>query len=256
MKGVVLYGCLLLAPLAWAGERHREMPDFCQSDSRHGKLPRGGANYCGPAALSNTLMWLDENGFPELVKDDPDTGRKQFELIRLLGSEQYLGTDPVSGTSPGRLALGIERYARDAGYQVKVETMNWRSKVRRVGRVMNRDWVVKSLREGAQVLLNIGWCLDRGDHYFRAGGHFVTVAEVKGSLAEPVFLVHDPARRDGLEKRTVECRFVPLPPDRQLRLKSGTSISTRGFYELRGVRIKKGHDLAVIDGALVFRLSR
>ena len=251
-----LLGCLFLVSAAGAGDRHREMPDFCQGDTRYGSLPRSGASYCGPAALSNSLMWLDEKGFPKLVPDQADSRKKQFELIRLLGTEKYLKTDPVAGTMPKNLAYGIERYVKDAGYQGKVETMNWRSRVRRIGRVMNRDWVVQSLQDGGHVLLNIGWCLDRGDHYYRAGGHFVTVTDVKGTATKPVFLVHDPAKRDGLEKRTIECRFVPLPMDKQLKLKSGTSIATKGFYELRGVRVKKGHDLAIIDGALVFKLSR
>ncbi len=239
-----------------AADRHRMMPDFCQGDSRHGELPRSGASYCGPAALSNTLMWLDENGFPKLVKDAPDPGRKQFDLIRTLGTGRYLKTDPVAGTAPKNLAYGIEQFVKDAGYDVKVETMNWRSKVRRIGRVMDRAWVVRALREGRHVLLNIGWCLDKGDHYYRAGGHFVTIAEVKGPAEAPVFLVHDPARRDGLAKRSVECRFVPLPAGRRLKLKSGASTSLKGFYELRGVTVKQGHDLAIIDGALVFSLRR
>jgi hypothetical protein len=256
MRDAALAILLVLTASAAAGDRHMTMPDFCQGDTRLGKLPRSGASYCGPAALSNTLMWLDANGFPKLVKDRADPNEKQFELIRLLGTEKYLKTDPVTGTKPKNLAYGIEHYGKEAGYSVKVETMNWRSKVRRIGRVMDRDWVIKALGNGGHVLLNIGWCLDRGDHYHRAGGHFVTIADVKGPAEAPVFLVHDPAKRDGLKKRTVECRFVPLPADRQLKLKSGTAISTKEFYELRGVTVKKDHDLAIIDGALVFSVSR
>lgn len=257
MKNLPYLTSLILLPVSLlATDRAKEMPDFCQGDTRQGKLPRSGASYCGPAALSNALMWLDANGYPKLVKDHADTGRKQFELARLLGTEKYLQTDPVSGTSPKNLAYGIERYIKATGYQVKVETMNWRSKARRVGRVMDRDWVVRTIRSGGHVLLNIGWCHDKGDHYYRAAGHFVTIADVKGPDAEPIFLIHDPAKRDGIEKRTIECRFVPLPEDRKLRLKSGTATSTKGFYELRGVRVKKGHDIAIIDGATVFFVSR
>ena len=248
---------LILLPLALpAADRAREMPDFCQGDTRHGQLPRSGASYCGPTALSNSLMWLDENGFPKLVKDYSDSGRKQFELAHLLGTEKYLATDPVSGTSPKNLAYGIERYVKARGYSVKVETMNWRSRVRRIGRVMDRGWVVRTIKSGGHVLLNIGWCLDKGDHYHRANGHFVTIADVKGTTADPVFVIHDPAKRDGLEKRSLECRFVPLPAEKRLRLKSGTSTSTRGFYELRGVKVKPGHDLAIIDGATAFFVGR
>ncbi|MGB0578396.1 MAG: hypothetical protein ACPGVU_01720 [Limisphaerales bacterium] len=248
---------LLLFPLALsAADRAREMPDFCQGDTRHGKLPRSGASYCAPVALSNTLMWLDENGFPKLVKDNANPGRKQFELARLLGTDDYVDTDPVTGTPPKNVAYGIERYVKACGYKVKVETMNWRSRVRRVGRVMDRDWVSKTVQNGGQVLLNIGWCLDKSDHYYRAAGHFVTIADVKGTTAKPIFLIHDPAKRDGLEKRTIECRFVPLPADKQLRLKSGIATSTKGFYELQGVRVKKDHDLAIIDGATAFFVSR
>ena len=38
------------------------MPDFCQTDSAYGSLPNKGRSYCGPAAVSNALLWQAQNG--------------------------------------------------------------------------------------------------------------------------------------------------------------------------------------------------
>ena len=62
--------------------------------------------------------------------------------------------------------------------------------------------------------------------------------------------VHDPGKRDGVEKRTVACSLRELRAD--TRMKGGLTISSAGFFELDGVAIKSGNDLAILDQAIAF----
>src|SRR5262245_52175601 len=84
------------------------MPDFCQVDE-DGHFDNGGKVFCGPVAVSNSLVWLSQNGFPKLLppvekKGDLGNGNgsadsdhkidsqkaAQIELIRTLGSPDFM----------------------------------------------------------------------------------------------------------------------------------------------------------------------
>jgi hypothetical protein len=235
-----------------------EMPDFCQGDERFGRLPTGGDTICGPVAVSNALMWLHGNGFPELLPVRRPAPRDQAALIGLLASDQYMNVSADSGTAPKQFVAGLERFATDRGYQAKIETMGWRSSAKRIAAKPDVAWMQKSAIGDWNLVLNIGWYVYQKDQnvYQRTNGHYVTVAGFERRGQDAGLYVHDPAVRDGLEKRTVTCRLRPLPKEATLRLQSGGSTSADGFFELHGVQIKRGNDLAIIDQAIAFTLLR
>src|SRR5262249_35148137 len=125
------------------------MPDFCQVDE-DGHFDNGGKVFCGPVAVSNSLVWLSQNGFPKMLppvekKGDPDNVNgnggngsaegdhkidsqksAQIELIRTLGSPDFMGTEGHDGTSATRLIRGLGKYVADHGYKVDhVEYRGW-----------------------------------------------------------------------------------------------------------------------------------
>ena len=71
-------------------QKAAETPHFWQLDPRGGFL-NGGKDYCGPVAVSDSLMYLGRHGFPNLLPDDQGD-HSQIGMINLLASSHYLGT--------------------------------------------------------------------------------------------------------------------------------------------------------------------
>ena len=84
-------------------DRLNATPDLMQSLPA-AALPGEGLSYCGPVAVSNSLVWLSHHGFPKLgMLGGADTPSRQGRLARKLG--EHMGS--VAGTSPGALMSGI-----------------------------------------------------------------------------------------------------------------------------------------------------
>ena len=110
---VVLLGGAIVAFVAARCECAQEpslqqLPDVCiekldstadltQTDP-NGGLPNGGKSHCGPVAVSNSLLWLADNGFGNLGPTLADRRRAQFEIARVLGSKDYMNTNVKTGT--------------------------------------------------------------------------------------------------------------------------------------------------------------
>jgi len=163
-------------------------------------------------------------------------------------------TSIKSGTKPKNIVAGLEHFVHDKGYYIKIETMGWRSKAKRIGKIPRLSWIKKSSIGNSNVVLNIGWYKYDYDSntYQRTNGHYVTVV----GFNEKTIYIHDPAKRDGLMKKTLQCTVQSLRPNSQLKLKSGKSISSNGFFELKCLNIKRGNDLAIVDGAIAFKISK
>jgi hypothetical protein len=151
------------------------MPDIDQNNSA---LPGGGSNYCGPASASNGLVWLSENGFPNLFDQS-----SQLDLVAELGSSQFMSTGASSGTGPASMLNGLKAYIEDRGYNIKRlhyqgmrapssgpagSTPFGSSKI-------STNWMMRGLEGDAMVILGVGWYTKNGDVYEREGGHWVTM---------------------------------------------------------------------------------
>lgn len=228
------------------------MPDFCQEDQRHGKLPFQGSVLCAPVAVSNALVWLDENGFPNIIKGSRNKPRHQAALIRELSSERYMFTFEQSGTAPLQMIRGLRRFLADRGYGVAIESMGWRSQTHSLGEIPDLEWMLKSVQGHSNLILNIGFykLIDDQRVYRRTAGHYVTVVGFGRDGSAVRLYVHDPGKRGGLEKRTVAGELRELRAG--TRLKGGLTRAADGFFELQGVELKSGNDLAIIDQAIAF----
>ncbi|HEY3967021.1 MAG TPA: hypothetical protein VGM05_20835 [Planctomycetaceae bacterium] len=233
-----------------------ETPDFCQYDQRFGKLPGDGKELCAPVALSNSLVWLNQHGFPKLLDKPQPTPADQADLIRRLCREDFLGTDLKIGTPPKRVVTGIENYFRHAGYQCQVEQMGWRSSTHRIGEVPHENWMLRSCLGTSNVLINVGWYKTNKTAYDRFGGHWVTLVGFKEEHGKRVLLIHDPNSHGGNEKKTEPCHLISLPAHHLLETQEGESLKADGYFELRGVHLAKGADRAIIDEVVAFTPSR
>lgn len=175
------------------------IPDYYQNDTAFGGFPDGGQMYCGPVAVSNSLMYLIgaaifQDTFPNL-----QSKKNQHTLIREIASSQYIGTGQ-QGTSPSSICKGIDKFLLDNNCKEAILSYyGWRpvpTKYHKSSRaaLTSTEKIVGKPR--AAVWLNIGWYTYQKDNnqYIRTGGHWVTLIKFLHSDT-PAIVVHDPATR-------------------------------------------------------------
>ena len=239
------------------------MPDYYQADRAYGELPNRGRAYCGPTAAANALVWLDANGFDRLLPAARPGPKEQFALIRTLGTPDYTRTDPVKGVGPARLMSGVAKYCLARGYRAHLAYMGWRTSRNRLGRKPSVAWLTRQIEGTSCLLVNIGWYKLEGDGraYVRTGGHYLTAVGYELTDAGAVLHVHDPAKRNNPRQRNstsrcpVACRLKPLPADATMQKQDGKPFPAAGYFALDGIRVKKGNDAAIVDGAISFTLA-
>lgn len=240
------------------------IPDYTQTDPAYGGLPGSGMEYCAPVSVSNSLMWLSDNGFPNLTPRSNDRKRDQFEVARLLGSPTYMDTkltDERRGTGPNGLCRGLKRYILDRGYIYKrLETQGWRYvdvEFRTGVDVPDLEWVKRGIKGYGSVFLNIGLYTYNPvtDEYTRVGGHWITLVGYghDGKSPNPDYLIaHDPS------PPTFRNEYI-LP----VRINSGTLKGTysglprnaAGLYKMTGMVISPKADLGILDVAVILEMQ-
>jgi hypothetical protein len=246
-----------------ATQKAAETPHFWQRDSRGG-FANGGRDYCCPVAVSNSLVYLAHHGFPALLPEG-NGDQPQIDLINLLASSDYFGTDPANGTSPGEVLSGVQKYVEDNGYRCeRLEYEGWR----KVGRNNqdeikasrpSLDWIKEGIRNphGA-VWLNIGWYTQNGDgEWKRTGGHWVTLVGCGNADDANQLLIHNPGMR-GSDNPAND--VVHLQPVAEGTLDTGrqSTEDASGMYLISGLGlpISRGVDAAFLDAAIVLVVSR
>ncbi|MHC4692998.1 MAG: hypothetical protein ACYS67_09660, partial [Planctomycetota bacterium] len=107
-------------------EKIYSIPDLTQTDKR-ANFPGSGRQFCSLVAFSNSLMWFDSNGFPNLVRNSGDLFTDQVKLAKLLASESYMNTSLEYGTGTTKLIRGVRKYIKERGYEIsRLEYQGWR----------------------------------------------------------------------------------------------------------------------------------
>ncbi|MDB5101051.1 MAG: hypothetical protein JWM80_5472 [Cyanobacteria bacterium RYN_339] len=245
---------LLLAALllAAAPDKAADTPDLMQSLPEAG-LPDGGAAYCGPVAVSNSLVWFTRHGYPTLAQREVDSPAGQGGLAALLGGPRYMRTTYTSGTSAHQILEGLERYMQDHGApQARLSYQGTGAKIapRFLARAGAPDpaWIARGLEGDGAVWLKLGWYTynRQTDRYHIFAGHWVTV--VGYDHQDPLRpIIHDPAPRSGPTLQHDHARLDLLQHGGQ---------AMRGFYQVGGnLHLKSGADAGILDEAIVLRMD-
>ncbi|MDI6798110.1 MAG: hypothetical protein QMD09_14275 [Desulfatibacillaceae bacterium] len=205
---LLLLSCLFALP-AWGlpdsyTEKVLSTPDLYQGD-RQARLPGGGRGYCAPVAVSNSLFWLVQNGFANLLPSINGRPMTQAQLAGLLGMGKYMNTSLKNGTSPAELMHGVELFLTEQGAEIEMLAyQGWRAHQEEfsTGRsIPDLNWIKEGLLGNSGVWLNLGWYKfdPVAKTYTRVGGHWVTLVGYgigENGLPDPaVLIVHDPAVR-------------------------------------------------------------
>ncbi len=267
---VGLAAALLLARPALAEptraslEKLADTPDLMQTHPEAG-LPGGGAAYCGPVAVSNSLVWLAKHGYPRLAPFDQPGPAGQGALAALLGGPAYMKTSTSEGTGARAMAKGLSRYLKDHGvaaHQVRFRGCDPVPAAYSAGmRPPDLAWLKRGLAGHGAVWLKIGWYHHERatDTYSIFAGHWVTLVgygqDAHGRPDPAVLIIHDPAPRSGPALSHDYVRAMPMASGTVLAHGRVATHPTRGYHRLGGgLRIKAGADAGILDGALVLTL--
>ncbi len=261
----VIYSTSVSAQLAYYTEKIYSIPDVTQTDKR-ADFPGGGTQYCCLVAIANSLMWMDSNGFPDLVQNSGDLFHDEVKLVKLLGSKAYMDTSLEYGTGTTKLMRGIKKYLQERGYETKrLEYQGWRKhppEMRSRFPVPRLSWIKQSIVGKGAVWLNVGWYeYNRSrDEYTRIAGHWVTLVgygkDENGRLDPTILILHDPSPRAGKSFRNEYASVSRIRSGKLVGEWVGLPRSAAGYYKLGpGMHIKKEANSAVIDGVIALELK-
>lgn len=242
------------------------VPDYVQTDLSYGGLPGGGTQYCAPVAVSNSLMWLDANGFSSLVPNSPDRKEDQFDLAKLLGSSTYLNTNLIDGTGANAILEGVKKYIIDKGYEyTNLKYQGWRyhsTEFSAGSDVPSLDWIKTGIKENGSVWLNVGWYdyNAAANEYSRIGGHWVTLVGYghNGVSVDPNYLiVHDPSPRAGYDFANEYILISSIDSGKLAGNYFGLPRPAVGFLKISGgMHIKSTADYCILDGVIVLDMPQ
>lgn len=254
-----------LSPVPQVAQKIAETPHFWQLDPRGG-FKNDGSDYCCPVAVSDSLVYLAHHGFPDLLPLGQGA-QPQIDLINLLATPGYLGTDPRKGTAPGTVLSGLEKYVVSKGYQCStMEYEGWRPVGR--GRELfvkadrpDLDWMKAGiLNPHGVVWLNIGWYTSTSDgQWKRKGGHWVALVGFDAHDPSALF-IDNPGTRDNGDKPGDPAREVvylrPIGAG-TLDTGEGPAQDTSKMYQVSGpgLPIRPG-TMAFLDGAIVLVVDK
>lgn len=245
----------------YSTEKMDDTPDLMQSLPA-AKLPYKGAPYCGPVAVSNSLVWLANQGYYKLAPDRPVTPFVQGKLARELGS--YMKTTRAEGTSVSNFLNGLANYIDTKGYKVRsLLYQGWEEHPNAFGTGVEQpdlNWIKRGVNGKSSVWLKIGWYKkSQKDHRFRRfAGHWVTLVgygKRKDGKTDPgILIIHDPAPRSGPE---TSHDYVTIE-----RMPHGTLVcgnqakQAEKFFRLGGdLKIKRNASCGILDGAVVLKMG-
>jgi hypothetical protein len=231
----------------------KAIPDLTQTDPK-GKFADGGKNFCGPVAVSNSLMALFRD---DLKWNDVS----HYDLVNQLASQSRMNTDLTKGTGVRQLMHGVELFLDEQGeknYFLKFQGWRRHDNRHRTGVTEPQLTWIKHIianKRGA-VWLNVGWYreISPDQPLVRISGHWVTAVgygkDASGKLDPDYLLIHDPSPRAS----AAGPEYVKMT-----KINSGVLSGAvrnlprpaRNLYQMEdGMRLKRGAQVAILDGAV------
>lgn len=250
---------MLLSVSVHAQSSHRakasQVPDFLQTDREAG-FAKSGSQFCAPTAVSNSLMWLADNGYEELRPAGEAKG-SQIAMIKILSGKNFMKTSPSIGTDAAQLMRGVESFVDESGYTIsELSYQGWRQvPADRLDAELPDLEAIKTYVADDQsaVWLNVGWYSfdEESEEYERRGGHWVTAV---GFLDDDL-LIHDPSPAAGSGFRTQRITLEELSGGRLTGNQRNLPRSATGYYEISGEMAKGSETTCILDGVVFMTLE-
>jgi hypothetical protein len=245
----------LLAQPAVHRAKASAVPDFLQTDREAG-FAKSGSQFCAPTAVSNSLMWLAENGYEDL-RPSGSAKKAQIAMIRKLSGPEFMKTSPSIGTDVAEVLAGVEAYVDEAGYTIsELAYAGWRpAPEEKVASEYPDLSDIKTAIAGDQsaVWLNVGWYAydEESGEYVRKGGHWVTVV----GYDHDDLLIHDPSPSAGASFRTQRITLDELTEGMLTGNQRNLPRSAEGYYEVSGEMAVSSERTCILDGVVMLTLE-
>lgn len=247
IAGLAVVLSVAVASLAAAETRYLDkIADFTQTDVK-GRSFGNGQQFCAPAAVSNSLLWLQGKTLG------------QHRLVEQLASPGYMNTDLKIGTGTSELIRGVDRFVDEefGGYKT-LSYQGWRkhpSSYSTGVKVPDLGFMYRGVGNRSAAWINVGWYKidSKAKSYRRVGGHWVTL--VGYDTANDQLILHDPAPRAGHDKAAEYVSVREISGGTLTGNKSGLPTSATGYLQLgRGMHLNSRADTAIIDGVVLLEL--
>jgi hypothetical protein len=207
--------------------------------------------YCGPVAVSNSLMYLIGNTIFQDTFPYLQSKSDQHTLICKIASPQYIGTGR-QGTSPSGICNGVDKFLLDNNHSgATLSYYGWRPVAAKYHKNTRADLTsIEKIVEKPHtaIWLNFGWYTNQKDsnQYIRTGGHWVTLINFLHSDSLAI-VVHDPAtRRTGNDT----INLTRLSEGFLINKITLLPVCASGYYRFTS---KSGH-YGIIDGFVTLEL--
>lgn len=235
---------------AYFTEKADAIPNICQSCFPK-VIQWQGKPHCAPAAVSNSLIWLSENGYPQLQPfRDGDALQNQAKLVNSLG--EVMDTTE-NGTSPRKVMSGLKKYFEQKKIKYKrLAAVGWRHVPEFVANDSSKvtmDWIKEGIIGKGSTWILIGWCKfdSKKKNCKIYDGHWMTVVgygqDRSGKIDPDILIIHDPAER--ADRKNYYPKLIAGSAET-----IDDTIVAKDVFNLQGdVVLKPGADLGVIQGA-------
>lgn len=252
-------------------EKVDSTPDLMQTDAELDLL-EGGQMSCGSVSITNSLAWLANNGFEEVMLRDADGNVSYAKTAQAM--DRVLNLTRARGALPPAFLRGVSRYLTEQGYtdaDYRLEFQGWcRSKNLDGVDVPSIDALKRGLIGGSAVWLFVGFYRydGQGDEYQIISHHYVTLVgygvDEHGNEDPDVLIVHDPAPRSGSGvshdyvriERLNSGRITVDPTAWFAKAYSQLPIDAAGYHKLGdGLAYNPKADVAILDGVIILRMN-
>ncbi len=242
---------------------NQEVSDVMQMDEQN-EFVDNGRYYCAPVAAANYLIWLSDNGFPDLNKFGETTKEKVLNLAKILGGDNYMRVTSI-GISNSDFQKSVIAYVNDCGYRVK-KTDCWDFNQYSFENIPDLDRITRGLDNRGMVWLMVGkYSYNQDlDIYVSKGLHFITLVgygvNIHNDPQENCLIVNCSSPRSGIEHlneyatlRKITSGKLKIDFPNVLNLE----VNSSGFYEITdGLKWKRGDEVIIINGFVSIELIK
>jgi hypothetical protein len=240
-------------------DRIDSVPDVMQMDPA-GDLPFGGSYSCAPVSAANYLVWLADNGYPDLAQPDDSVKQRVLDLARELGLPEYMNAQG-GGVSPRSYASGIRAYIDDhTHYNSQIDFWGWEHDSRDAPPELS--WFTDGLDKQGAVWLLVASCQESeaADEHICTKLHWVTLVgsgvDAAGQADPSYLIIHCSAPQSGTELHNEYVRTEELREGTLRFTDAGIETAAVGFYHMvEGMMWPEAGEMPVIAGAVRLRLE-
>jgi hypothetical protein len=238
--------CLADGSSSYDRKKINETPDLVQTCAA-AKFYKGGGLYCGPVAVSDSLVWLIQKQLLSYPYSSPED---HYALVKTLAQDAYLKTDKHKGTGAYSLTAGLHTFLSERGVDnFVIKHTGWRACKGMFNdeAALTPEWIEENISGNYVQWLNIGWYRREKDHLYRVGGHWLTVVGYRAGKCYAL----DPSPRNGARKQVHRFKLYKA---KQIELRGeaqGLPETSEGMLEIRnGMTLKSTADVCLIDSSV------